>query len=286
MFVISLAAFLVTFSEPVFCKDLISVSTAQSYSVVEVAESINPGTIVILGETHATNGTQNLDQQNQVDFISALQAKYQNVHVGMEFINYTLQDQVDQYLDGDLTDDEFKSNIGWGGSPFESYKEQILAPLFRMGWTHALNAPRSLTRAIARNGLSELTESERALMPPNFSLGSEIYRKRFYEVMGDFHDNDAPEYVKNMFAAQCTWDDTMAWQATEKVKVNPLQIMVIIVGNFHARYGGGLADRLRARGHSEIVTIVQVASEGLSDSEIEGLIKPHPVYGTVSDYIW
>ena len=124
-------------------------------------------------------------------------------------------------------------------------------------------------------------------MPPGFALGSEVYEKRFYEILGIVHgdDNDT-DMIKNMFAAQCTWDDTMAWQALEKIKVNPQQVMVIIVGNFHARYGGGLQDRLKARGHKKILTIVQVTSEGLTDTDIESLIEPHPDYGVIADYLW
>ncbi|MCJ8276898.1 MAG: ChaN family lipoprotein, partial [Bdellovibrionales bacterium] len=200
--------------------------------------------------------------------------------------NYTVQDALDDYLKGDITEDEFKAAINWGGNPFEHYKQQILLPLEVMGWSHALNAPRELTRAIAREGLENISDDLKALMPPDFELGSDIYEKRFYEIMGVVHGNTAPDFVVNMFAAQCTWDDTMAWKAVEKFNTNPQQIMVIIVGNFHARYAGGLADRLQARGFENIMTIVQVQNEGLSDQERVDLAEPHVDYGVIADYLW
>ena len=282
---VSLFLIVTAFSTLTIAAPLIQVSSGLDQTIDEVVDRVEPGTVVILGESHASAGANNLDQINQVEFIKALTEKYDNVHVGMEFINYTVQDSVDQYLRGELTDDEFKAAVGWGGNPFDEYQKQLLLPLEVMGWTHALNAPRTLTRAIAKKGLEDLTAEELSLMPPQFSLGSDIYKKRFYEIMGVTHDDGNAVY-KNMFAAQCTWDDTMAWKALEKFEANPQQVMVVIVGNFHARYGGGLEDRLRARGHNKIMTIVQVDSNQLSDQEKLDLIVPHKDYGVIADYIW
>ena len=249
----------------------------------DIAEAVRPGTIVILGESHAAAGESNFDQQNQFEFIKLLQEKHSNVHIGMEFIKYTQQDKLDLYLKGELTEAQFLQAINWGGNPYSAYREQILSVLNYDGWVHALNAPKLLTNAISKKGLANLTQEEQSFMPPQFSLGSELYRQRFYEIMAGGHG--APP-IENLFASQSMWDDTMAWKAIEKFRSNPQQIMVIITGNFHVRYGGGLPDRLKVRGHNKVLTIIQAASLELTEQEREQLAQPHPTYGIIGDYVW
>lgn len=262
---------------------LISVMDSKEVTADEVVSTIEPGSVVLLGESHAGVLDKNSDQVNQVTFIKKLIEKYDNVHVGMEFIDYTVQKFLDQYLKGELTDEEFQKAIGWT-APFLEYQQQILLPTSVLGWTHGLNAPRTLTQAIVKKGLDNLTSQQKALVPPNFQVGREIYRQRFYEAMGTSH-GETPLYQR-MFVAQSMWDDVMAWQTVQKFKTNPQQIMVIIVGNFHVRYGGGLADRLKARGLSNITSIVQIESEGLSEDETQAVLKPHSEYGIIADYLW
>jgi uncharacterized iron-regulated protein len=70
----------------------------------------------------------------------------------------------------------------------------------------------------------------------------------------------------------------MAWRALQHLDENPEDILVIIVGDFHVSYGGGLPDRLRARGAADVVTISQV----LEKDEV----KVHPKYGARADFVW
>jgi uncharacterized iron-regulated protein len=77
----------------------------------------------------------------------------------------------------------------------------------------------------------------------------------------------------------------MAWVSTEYLRMHPEQILVIIVGDFHATYGGGLPDRLRARG-ADVLTISQVNLSGLSGDEENGEILPDEKFGPRAEYIW
>jgi uncharacterized iron-regulated protein len=203
----------------------------------------------------------------------------------MEFFDYPKQNVVDQYLAGKLDEAQFLKDVNWGGFPFDWYREQVLAPLAVGGTAIALNAPRSLTGRIARVGVKGLDKSEAALLPPQFSVGSDLYFDRFLEVIGATHPGDRQKF-ENMFAAQSTWDDTMAWRSIEFVDENPDEILVVIVGDFHVAYELGLPARLEARGVQKMLTISQVKVEGLTDDEKSEYLKPDAKYGTRSDYIW
>jgi hypothetical protein len=88
------------------------------------------------------------------------------------------------------------------------------------------------------------------------------------------------------FTVQSLWDETMAYSTVQYMENNPNSIFIIIVGDFHASFGGGLPDRLRARGINKLLTISQVDFTGLNNIERKELMTPHPSYGKRADFVW
>ena len=247
----------------------------------KVIEQIKPGQILVIGEMHGLKPVH--DQQ--MGILQALRAQGLKVAVGMEFFNYTDSALISSFRKGELSEEDFKTAIKWGSNDFSLYGPQLLFGEEGFG----INMPRAVTSQISKNGLSSLTPEQQLLMPPNFELGNEGYMRRFNEAMGG---HMPPEKFANYFAAQSVWDETMAWQALNFVEKNPDFVYVIIVGEFHVAYGGGLPDRLRARldGLScrltvDIKTISQVYTEGLTEDEIKQQIAPSPVDGKRADWI-
>lgn len=246
----------------------------------QALEGLRPGAVLILGEHHGT-AEQALQQSYLIESISKTGIL---TSVGMEFFEYPQQAVVDQYRSGVLAESDFLAAIQWGkGFPFSAYRKQVGLPQWGREFVVALNAPRALTGKIAKSGIASLTAAEQALLPPDFTRGNANYFDRFLETMGG---HVAPEKVENYFLAQSTWDDTMAWQASRFLAEHPEQILVIIVGEFHIQYGGGLPDRLRARGVSDIRTFSMLNLEGLSESEQVSELSPSPRWGPRADYIW
>lgn len=250
-------------------------------SLDQALAQITPGSVVVVGENHGLKTHQN----QQVSVLTALRAKGLKVSVGMEFFTFTDQAFVDQYRAGQLSEKDFLSQIKWGSPSFEFYKEQVLFPSLREGSsTWALNAPRSLTSKVAKTGLSSLTNEEQALLPPQFQLGRESYRRRFLAMMPHL---PSPEARERYFAAQSIWDDTMAWRASDFLAQHPEQVLVIVVGEFHVQYGGGLPDRIRARSPlTPVWTFSQVNTAELSPEEIEAEIAPSSEYGPRAHFLW
>lgn len=251
--------------------------TLEPLAIQEVAVRVPKGSILVIGENH---GFQNLADE-QVELLRAIKEKHGSLDVGMEFLYYPDQELVTEYRAGVLPEVDFLKAVSWGKPDFSFYRRQILFPCFDCGeQTWALNAPRSLTSAISSRGLEKLTPEEAALLPPQFEVGRQSYFERFSEIMGGHVPADK---LQRYFEAQSAWDDTMAWKAGQAA---PGQTLVIIVGEFHVQYGGGLPDRLMARyPDRKIITFSQVLTDSESPEEVWQGVSPHPKYGPRADFV-
>ena len=70
------------------------------------------------------------------------------------------------------------------------------------------------------------------------------------------------------------------------MKNRPDEFFVIIVGDFHNKFGGGTPDRLKARGAQLVVTISQESANTMTDQELEDEIKADANGEKRADYIW
>lgn len=278
-----ISGLLLTLQAPAVPANQILQKGLQQVTLEQAVANVQAGDIVVLGEEH---GTKVMPGQ-QLQVMQALRAQGLKVSVGMEFFDETQQILVDQWRAGTLSEPDFLKAIHWGSLPFDSYRGQAQFADAKEGTkTIAINAPMSLTGRISKVGLAGLTEAEKAMLPPNFTVGNAAYLERFKEVMGGEGHLPSPEAVQNYFAAQSTWDDVMAFNATQYVKAHPDQVLVIVVGEFHVQYGGGLPDRIKARGVSQMTTFSLVNLHGLSDDDQKLAVEPDSKYGERADFVW
>jgi len=256
-------------------------STGRAVSLEHALEQVRGGWIVIVSEEHDVEH----HHVNQLAVLMVLRRLNLPVSVGFEFLAYPDQPWVDRYVRDEIQEPEFLRAVRWGGYPFDWYRSLLLFPREAGGSARALNAPQHLATALAHKGVGGLSADERALLPPDFQLGNARYLERFTRDVRQ-HGGLSEADVQNFFAAQSAWDDTMAWQALEYVRGHPDQVLVIIVGDFHAAYGGGLPDRLRARGAANVLVLSQVNGYGLSDVEVQQALAPDPRYGVRADFVW
>lgn len=253
--------------------------TATSVTLDDVLGKVVAPAVVVVSEQH----DHKPHQDHQVEVMEYFQHRGDKVSVGMEFLEWPTQKSVDEFLAGTLKEADFLTAVAWGGNPFDDYRRQVLFPAQSSGWTVALNAPRTLTRKISKTGLASLTADEQKLLPAGFTLGNSLYRERFEAVMGGHVAADA---IDRYFQAQSTWDETMADRAVSFLAAHKDQILVAVVGDFHAAWGGGLPDRLIARGAPSVTVISQFTRAGLTQAEFEAELKPHPRYGARARAVW
>ncbi len=276
-----LFAFGLVFSFSTLAKAQIYDGTTQNQSDLQsLVDRVKPGSVIVVGEMH---GLKSVHDQH-VELLNALKNKGLKVSVGMEFFNFTDQMFINQYRSGEIDEAAFLKIINWGGYDFNFYKDEILFGDFGLG----INLTRDVTKIISKQGVDALTSDQKKLLPPDFTIGRDSYRQRFFQAMG--HPVPVAS-LENYFVAQSAWDDTMAWQTVEFQKQHPDQVFVIIVGEFHVQYGGGLPYRLKARLNAEnlpidILTVSQVYTDGMTDQDIQDSIKPSADEGIRSDFIW
>ncbi len=255
-------------------------------TVKQVSLQIPKKTILVIGEMH---GLDQIKKQH-MEILLALKKQSLKISIGFEFLNFTDQVTIDDYKSFLISDDEFKKKINWKGFDFSFYKNQILFPLKSENEnTIGLNLPSDITKKIAKDGFDSLSSEQRLLLPADFELGNQFYKERFLLAAGSHLPADK---IDNYFTSQSAWDESMAYQAVKYLKQNDTDdIFVIIVGEFHVQYGGGLPDRLIQRLKKEnlnwnVKTISQISTQDLTSEEIDFEIKPHLKYGLRADYLW
>lgn len=253
----------------------------EKVSLEAALSEIRPNTVILIGENHGFAE----HQRQHLEILNQLRKQGLRVSVGLEFLNYLDQQKIDLYRSGEISEAEFLKQVKWGDISFDFYKSQLLFPNINQGeFSLGLNMSREITNKVMRGGLASLTDEEKRFYPPNFELGREIYRQRFAETIPH---KIPPEMLNNWFSAQSTWDDTVAWVSSEFMKAHPEQVLVVVMGDFHVVYGGGLPDRLHKRWpEGKIITFSQLNSLDLNQEEIMEGLKPNPTYGVRADYVW
>lgn len=162
--------------------------------------------------------------------------------VGFEMFQTPFQRALDAYrVSGNaaslVEQSEFESRWGYG---FAYY-----APLLEVGRAAgaellALNAPRELTKAVARGGVDALSSEQRALLP-ELDLANAEHRAFFESAMGmrfDGETRDSPHggmSLDDLYAAQVTWDETMAGVGAEWLAHHPDGLLIVIAGSAHCQ---------------------------------------------------
>jgi len=260
---------------------------AQKFITLEELQA-QAGDTFIFGEEHATTDNAGdpevfIHHDNQLRLIQHFQ-KAAAVSVGMEFLTYTLQSVVDAFLNGSLPETDFLKQEGWNsGNPFDFYRRQILAAAGTPGRTIALNIPEHIANEVAENGKDSLPAADKALTPPFWERGNDQYFARFQEAMGG---HVSVTDLENFFWAQSLWDDTMAWRTLQFRLSAPRDVMVIIVGEFHVQFGGGLPYELKKNGGQQVKTVLQIATPDWQPATLQQAVQADPTYGDSADYLW
>lgn len=224
--------------------------------------------VVFVGEIH----TRYDHHLNQLDIIRRLHQVHPDLVIGVEYFEQRFQPQVDDYIDGRTTEDQFLRAIDyyrtWG------YDYPLYAPIFRFAReqripVRALNVPDSLASEVAKVGIAGLSKQERASLPAEILPADPAYRARLRSVFEE-HEAAKAGAFDHFVEAQLVWDEGMANNAATYLKANPSRPMVILAGSGHVAYGSGIPSRLERRTHLTYAIVLNSGEE----------IEPH-----IADYI-
>lgn len=201
--------------------------------------------VVFVGEIH-----DRYDHHlNQLEIIKRLHQLDPNLAIGVEYFQQPFQKQVDDYIDGKTSEDEFLRATEyyqrWG------YDYRLYAPIFRYARdqhipVRALNVPTALTSTVAKVGIAGLSEQQRAYLPRQIEPADEEYKNRLRDAFEE-HPGLKPDAFNHFVEAQLVWDEGMAESAATYLEANPGRRMVILAGAGHIEYGSGIPKRLERR---------------------------------------
>ena len=216
---------------------------------IEAAEfqALVAADVVYLGERHDSEA----DHAAQLTIIEGLYAADPDMAIALEMFQRPFQPAIDRYLAGELSENELIEQTEYlerWGFPWEFY-----APFLRFARDHelpvlALNAPSEISRQVAREGLESLAGEDFRYIPPltDIDISNNDYREFVAAAFGS-HSGHGNFNFDNFFAAQVTWDETMAMTIAEFKASNPNTQVVVLAGNGHVIYGHGIPDRVARR---------------------------------------
>lgn len=243
----------------------------QALSLQNLPSELLTADVILVGEWHTHPGVHRF----QTDLLHTLSSQ-RSVALSMEQFTRDKQPVINQYLAGEIGEQPLISE----GNAWPNY-ESDYRPLVELAKRQGLdviaaNAPKAIVRCIGRQGigyLDKLDETERHYLAAEINTADSLYKDKF---MASMHHGQ-PEQTERQYAAQITWDETMAESIVNYRKAHPQTQIVHIAGKFHTEGGLGTANSiLRRAPELKVVVITPVASlsENGSDYQLEVLEPP------------
>jgi uncharacterized iron-regulated protein len=251
---------------------VIHVETGKAISFDELIHQLESKELIFIGEVH-DNPEHHLIQ---VQILQALMAKYGPMTVAMEFFHEAQQQDLDQYLEGSVTEMAFLEDVGWDkgwGFDYHFYRPIMLLAKEKRGRILAINSPDDIVRKVARSGLSSLEPDERDHLATEIDLNNQNHRAYLFEIYKQHEHPDLKDF-DYFYQAQCVWEDTMAENIAEYLRKDK-QRVVVFAGNGHIINKYGIPDRATRRIPVSMGTIVLYP---LTDSVT--------MKKEIADYIW
>lgn len=216
--------------------------------------------VVFVGEFH-----DRYDHHlNQLEIIRGLYEADHNLAIGVEYLQQPFQSQLDDYIAGRTTEQEFLRESeyypGWG------YDYRLYAPIFRFAReqkipVRALNVPRTMASQVGKTGIAALSPEQRAYLPKDIPPADEAYKARLRSSFEGHSAKAKPSDFDHFVEAQVAWDEGMATSAAKYLNENPTRRMVILAGSGHISYGSGIPKRLARQTQAAYAIVLNSGEE-------------------------
>lgn len=231
-----------------------AVATRDVSSLHAILEDAASKRIVFVSEQHDQFGHHLV----QLEVIKGLHEKGVPIAVGMEMFQRPFQEVIDRYMRGEIGERAFLSETEyftrWGFDyqlyrPIIQYCQKKGIPIV------ALNLPSEISKKVAREGLSSLTEEELRQVPQDLDLSNEA-QKTWLKAIFDAHPTEEISSFDAFYQAQVLWDETMAESIHRYLEAHPERHMVVLAGIGHIGYGYGIPSRTKRLGGYDQAIIV------------------------------
>ena len=218
---------------------IISSQTKQPVTFEELVTEIGGVKVVYIGEKH--NDYEH--HRVQLELIKRLYETNPDMTVGMEMIDHSYQNVLDQWTAGKLDKKTFLQKIHWYANwkfNFDLYEkifDFIKANKIR---TIGLNIPFHIPPKIAMGGIESLNSEEKKHLPKIIDTSNTRHREYVKQIYKHHLMIKGIQDFENFYLAQCVWEDAMAEAVSENLNDN---IMVVLSGNGHIVDKFGIPER-------------------------------------------
>jgi uncharacterized iron-regulated protein len=224
--------------------DPIVIDLEKTATLSALIEHLAQERVVYVGETH----TAYEDHLLQLEILKGMQAQEGNLAIGVEWFQWPVQEYLDAYLTGDITEAEMLDKSGYYDRwrfdyrlyrPIMAYAREQGIPVI------ALNAPAELTSAISSADIPALSGELHEMLPDSYDFSDADYRRRL-EALYNEHPESGGSF-EGFLQVQLTWDETMAQRVSEYLKSDPGNRMLVLAGSGHVEYRSGIPARVTRR---------------------------------------
>jgi uncharacterized iron-regulated protein len=230
--------------------------------------------VVFVGEIHDSR----FAHEAELTLLTGLSERGPNVVLALEMFERDVQDLLESYLKGDISEDQFLEQ----SRPWPNYQEDY-RPLIELAKTKgipviAANVPRRAAAAVAiANKISPgVVGKDRLFLPHKVHLDSKAYHERFVASMVEMphHAPMKGMNVNGLYKAQVLKDAVMA------ASLEPFldRLILFCCGHFHSDYHQGIPYQLQ-KNHPELKIAVITFSSFLEELSMKDRSR-------VADFIW
>ena len=269
---------------PVVLDAITDTRMGATITPAEMAARLDSVRVVFVGESH----TDILFHRAQLQVIKELQKRGRDVLVGLEMYPFTEQASLDLWNAGTITEDDFLVTSKWyrnWGFHWQFYRDIFLFAREHDMKMYGVNTPREIVSAVRKKGFKNLTPEEAARIPPKIDVDNEEHKQLFRAYFADESDSMhtmSGAMFDGMFAAQCTWDASMAYNAVNALKAHggPTSIMVVLIGSGHVGYNLGVQRQAALWFDGKMASVMPI-----SVADRKGKICAR-VQASYADYLW
>jgi len=206
--------------------------------------------VVLVGENHEEAAHHKL----QLKVVKQLQARGEQVAIGMEMFEASSQQTLDAWSAGKVPEESFRKvfQLSWRNIPWELYEDILLFARDNKIPIVALNAPRGVVQKVAKFGVASLTTNDIGDLPPGLDLTISDAYLQFIQSAYSSHGRSGDDF-RNICEAQMIRNRVMARRIGDYVLLHPERTMVVLAGGGHARERGGIPAELGELRHRVIL---------------------------------
>ncbi|CAH6804638.1 Cofac_haem_bdg domain-containing protein [Vibrio chagasii] len=244
----------------------------EALSLNALPQELLDADVILIGEWH----THSAIHRFQTDFLKARQSTSSNIALSMEQFTRKHQDTLNQYLSGEIGEQVLISQAAAWPNYESDYRALVEFAKANDLDVIAANAPKPFVQCIGRKGLpylEQLSSEQRDWVATEVNIGDSPYKDKF---MASMH-HGTPEQTEKQFAAQVTWDETMAESIVDYLATNPDKQVIHVAGKFHTEGGLGTAASISRRNPDlkvAIITPVEALSSDSIDYQLQVLSPP------------